>query len=378
MKKSLIIAAFISFCISTFFACQKDVAPPSPIIIPEVPIKPAPVTTQSLGKLLFYDPILSGNKDVACATCHHPDFAYADGRDLSIGVNAVGLGPNRQFLSPAFPFTKRKSMTILNTAFNGMDEKGNYDSTAAPMFWDSRAKSLEEQALIPLISDVEMRANAYPEAVALDSVVARLRNITEYRTLFTTVFGGEQPITASNIAKAIASFERSLKAMNSPYDSYLRGNPAAMSALQIQGMNSFQVNGCARCHSGNMFSDYKLHVLSVPDNSRLSESDGGSKGTYAFRTMSLRNVKLTAPYMHSGAFKTLDEVLDFYNKVLDGKSQNSKVPADKIDPLVGILRFNTNQRSAIIAFINALTDENFDVSVPKSVPSKLNVGGNIK
>jgi cytochrome c peroxidase len=382
MNKRLLTLVFIVFFISVFFACEKDDFKPSIAIISEnngtVEAKDTLVTIKSLGKLLFYDPILSGNRDVACATCHHPDFAYTDGRDLSIGVQAVGLGPKRQFVSGTVSFTERKSMTILNTAFNGMDVKGNFDSTNAPMFWDSRMKSLETQALAPIVSKIEMRGNAYSEAVALDSVVARLRNIAEYRSLFTRVFGGEQPINSTNMAKAIASFERSLTAMNSPFDRYNRGELAAMSALQIQGMNSFQVNGCGRCHSGNMFSDYKLHIMSVPDNPKLLGSDSGSNGNYAFRTMSLRNVKLTAPFMHSGVFKTLDEVLDFYNKILNGKSQNSNVPDSNIDPLASILRPNTNQRAAIIAFINALTDEKFDTKVPKSVPSKLNVGGNIK
>ncbi|WP_435354659.1 cytochrome-c peroxidase [Emticicia sp. SJ17W-69] len=377
MKKILLVFVLVCFSLSVFFACKKE---------KEVIIQPtvidnsdnnSSVTIQYLGKLLFYDPILSGKKDVACATCHHPDFAYADGRDLSIGVDGIGLGPNRHFLISTF--TKRKSQTILNTAFNGMDENGKYDSTNAPMFWDSRAKSLEEQALIPIKSSVEMRADTYPEDLAIDSVLARIKNIKEYRTLFATIFSGQQQsITSSNLAKAIAAFERSLTAMNAPYDRYMRGEIAAMTDLQIQGMSFFQINGCGRCHTGNMFSDYKLHVLSVPDNPKAIESDNGSNGTYAFRTMSLRNVKLTAPYMHSGVFKTLDEVFDFYNLILNSKSRNPNVPNTKIDPLATILRPNNTSRTAIKAFIEALTDEKFDRSMPKTVPSGLNVGGNIK
>lgn len=378
MNKKLLVFALFCFSLSVFFACKKEEV----VTIPQQTLenntdKETPITIQYLGKLLFYDPILSGKKDVACATCHHPDFAYADGRDLSIGVDGVGLGPNRRFLTASF--TKRKSQTILNTAFNGMDESGNYDSTNAPMFWDSRAKSLEEQALIPIKSSVEMRADTYPEAVAVDSVLARLRNIKEYQTLFATVFGNQpQPITSLNLAKAISAFERTLTAMNAPYDRYVRGETSAMTDLQIQGMSFFQINGCGRCHTGNMFSDYKLHVLSVPDNPKSSESDNGSNGTYAFRTMSLRNVKLTAPYMHSGMFRTLDEVFDFYNLILNSKSQNPNVPNAKIDPLITVLRPNNTSRTAIKAFIEALTDERFDRSIPKTVPSGLSVGGNIK
>ncbi len=377
MKKISLIFAIAFFSLSVFFACTKEEVSSQPKIIEGT--KPdiiRPVTIQYLGELLFYDPILSGNKDVACATCHHPNFAFADGLDLSIGVNAVGLGPKRQFLSSAFPPTKRKSMTILNTAFNGMDENGKYDSTNAPMFWDSRAKSLEEQALIPIKSEVEMRGNAYAESVAIDSVLNRIKNIPEYKTLFTTVFGGEQPITSLNLAKSIAAFERSLTAMNSPYDRYIRGFPDAMSDLEIRGMNAFEEDGCRKCHSGKMFSDYKLHILSVPDNPKLRESDKGANGTYAFRTMSLRNIKLTGPYMHSGVFKTLEEVIDFYNEIEKEKPQNPNVPASKLDSLVGLLR-PVGQKAAIVAFLGALTGE-YDFPPPKSVPSKLNVGGNIK
>jgi cytochrome c peroxidase len=377
MDKKLLVVALFSFSFSVFFACKQE----EEVIVPPQTVnnnadKNTPITIQYLGRLLFYDPILSGKKDVACATCHHPDFAYSDGLDLSIGVGGKGLGSNRTFLTSSF--TKRKSQTILNTAFNGMDENGKYDSTNAPMFWDSRANSLEEQALIPIMSSVEMRADTYPEAVAVDSVLARLRNIKEYQTLFAIIFGSQpQPITSLNLAKAIAAFERSLTAMNAPYDRYVRGETTAMTPLQIQGMSFFQINGCGRCHTGNMFSDYKLHVLTVPDNPKASESDNGN-GAYAFRTMSLRNVKLTAPYMHSGVFKTLDEVFDFYNLVLNSKSQNPNVPDAKIDPFVTVLRPNNNSRTAIMAFIEALTDDKFDRSIPQKVPSGLNVGGNIK
>jgi cytochrome c peroxidase len=377
MKKVLLTVSIIVFSITAFLACNKDeVKVLDNSKAPTETEKSSVVNAEYLGKLLFFDPILSGNKDVACATCHHPNFAFADGLDLSIGVNAVGLGPKRQFLSSAFPPTKRKSMTILNTAFNGMDEKGNFDPTNAPMFWDSRAKSLEEQALIPIQSSVEMRANAYPESLAIDSVVTRLKNIPEYLSLFKTVFGGDNPITSSNLAKAIASFERSLTNMNSPYDRYLRGEVDALSDLEKRGLNAFQTDGCPKCHSGVMFSDYKLHTLSVPDNPKNNESDIGANGAHAFRTMSLRNVKLTGPYMHSGVFKTLEEVIDFYNEIQKEKSQNPKVPNSKIDSLTRFLR-PVGQKAEIIAFLGALTGE-YEFTLPKSVPSKLQVGGSIR
>ena len=136
------------------------------------PSTPAKV---KLGRLLFWDPILSGRKDVACATCHHPDLGYADNIDVSIGVNGVGLGGGRRFEEPnTVPFVKRNSQTILNVAFNGLDQAGHYDPVAAPMFWDLRVSGLEAQALEPIESLEEMRGDAYGEANALKEVVARL------------------------------------------------------------------------------------------------------------------------------------------------------------------------------------------------------------
>ena len=115
----------------------------------------------ALGKLLFWDPILSGNRDVACATCHHPRNAYAEDRDVSIGVNGVGYGRSRRFQSPnSIPFVKRNSQTMVNVGFNGINQAGEYSPANAPMFWDMRVKSLETQALEPIKSFEEMRGDA--------------------------------------------------------------------------------------------------------------------------------------------------------------------------------------------------------------------------
>jgi cytochrome c peroxidase len=378
MRNLFFIFSFLCFSLSVFFSCtEKEIlANPDGAIKPDTSQNTA-INIQFLGKLLFYDPILSGDKTVACVTCHHPDFGYTDGLDLSIGVNGKGLGPKRQFVSTAFSFTKRKCMTVINSAFIGADINGKFDSTKAPMFWDSRVNSLEEQALLPIVSDVEMRGNTYSEEAALDSVVNRLKNIPEYNSLFATVFGGIQPVSATNLSKAIAAFERSLTAMNSPFDRYQKGDFEALTDLEIRGMNAFRSDGCDRCHSGNMFSDYKLHTLSVPDNPKSKTSDAGENGKYAFRTPSLRNIRNTGPYMHSGVFKTLEEVIDFYRLIADEKSQNPNVPASELDFFINSMG-PPGQKEAIVAFIKTLSDSNFDRVIPKSVPSKLSVGGNIQ
>ena len=382
--KSLSLASLCLILSCFIFSCRNNdpevntVTEESTPLALKVEVSTASPQTIALGKMLFWDPILSGNKDVACATCHHPANGYADNLDLSIGLGGVGLGANRHFLNPRTGvFVKRNSQTILNTAFNGMDVNGNYDPVNAPMFWDSRVKSLENQSLEPIKTLEEMRGTKFTETTALDSVVARLKNIPEYQLLFKNAFGGTQAITASNMSIAIATFERTLTANNSPFDRFKRGEKTAMNALEIQGMNAFQTVGCAGCHTGSMFSDYQLHVLSVPDNAKLAQSDAGANGTYSFRTASLRNLKVTAPYMHSGVFSTLDDILRFYGNIAGGNSQNPNVNIRQVDAKIRNVRIQNNQ-AALIAFINTLSDDNFDKTVPTTVPSKLNPGGNIK
>jgi len=355
---------------------SQDVISPLPGSVKAPPDNPPSTDKATLGKLLFWDPILSGNKDVACASCHHPEFGYTDHRDLSIGVNGVGLGEDRRFASPnTIPFVKRNSQTLLNVAFNGIDKAGAYDPARAPMFWDMRVESLESQALEPIKAFEEMRGNSYEADKAVDAIVARLKAIPEYRSLFAKAFGSTNSITAGNLAKALATFERTLLANNSPFDRYMRGDQTAMTAAQIAGMQRFERTGCTNCHNGPMLSDYKPHVLGVPDNEKLQESDRGVKDDpYAFRTASLRNLTYTAPYMHNGAFQTLGEVVRFYRR----GPRNPNVGRRDVDPLVRQLRRPGRAADEIVEFLDALNDDSFDKTVPPHVPSGLSPGGRIQ
>jgi cytochrome c peroxidase len=346
------------------------------------PSNPSTPSRVALGRILFWDPILSGDKDVACGTCHHPRFGYAEDRALSIGASGIGLGDRRRFApGSAIPLVKRNSQTILNVGFNGIDETGTYTPAAAPMFWDVRALSLEQQALEPIKALEEMRGDTYPENMAIDTVVARLAANTEYRRLFAEAFGGGQAVTADHLGKALASFQRSLTASHSRFDRYMRGDADAMNAAELRGMRRFERIGCANCHSGPMFSDFKLHVLGVPDNPKLAVSDGGQGNSYAFRTASLRNLTLTAPYMHSGVFATLEDVLEFYDDVRSrrggARNRNHYVDREQLDPLLRRLRGVDEDDPDLIAFLRALSDESFDKTIPLRVPSGLPVGGRI-
>ena len=360
------------------------------------PTTPAKV---ELGRLLFWDPLLSGPQDVACATCHHPINGYAEDRDLSLGVTGTGRGRFRR----DGHLVKRNSPTVLNVAFNGIDESG-YDPATAPMFWDNRIRSLESQALGPLQSFEEMRGDTYPEDEAVARVVAKLQANAEYPSLFAGAFGSEQPVTAENLGRAIAAFMRSLLANNSPFDRYMRGDSSAMTTEQVRGMQRFEEIGCIRCHNGPMFSDYKLHVMGVPDNPALASgattpaSDGGAQNppcpaapgeprtdasraacdSYAFRTASLRNLELTFPYGHNGMFRTLNAVVGFYESTIAGESRNPNVPYEELDQRLRELQNVDEEDVDLIEFLIALSDGSFDRTIPERVPSGLPVGGNIQ
>lgn len=352
---------------------------PSQVIHPEN--NRASEAKESLGKLLFYDPILSGNKDISCATCHHPDMGYAEFLDISIGTNAKGLGSKRKF-NPQndIPFVKRNAQTILNSAFNGIQNNEAYTPENAPMFWDDRAKGLEKQALEPIKAFEEMRGHNFTENEILHVVIDRLKNIPEYETLFKNAFDDAEPITIENLGKSIAAFERTLITNNSRFDQYMRGDGEAISISERDGFEQFKKVGCVNCHNGPMFSDYKMHVLGVPENSKLPFVDFGiadisAKDSFAFRTPSLRNLRFTAPYMHNGSFMTLRRVLEFYEDISRGKVRNPNVHPSQFDPFVHDLELSVKEMGLIISFLNTLNDPDFDRTIPENVPSGLPVGG---
>lgn len=332
-----------------------------------------------LGRLLFYDPILSGNKDVSCASCHHPEFGYAESLELPIGVNGKGFGSARHFVQPNdIPFSKRNAPALVNTAFNGIDVNEDYMPEEAPMFWDSRVKSLEVQALKPIQQLEEMRGRHIGEHDILQIIIKRLRAIPEYNQLFKAAFNEDEAITEANMGKALASFQRSLVANNSRFDEFMRGNAAALTQSEKEGMQLFMESGCARCHSGPMLSDFKPHVLGVADNEKLGFIDSGINNSFAFRTPTLRNLRFSAPYMHSGKLKTLEQVLTFYEDLHGKPLPNANIKKEQLDTLAIQTRVAFKNIPRIVEFLNTLNDDKFDRKVPDAVPSGLSVGGNIK
>lgn len=354
-----------------------------------------------LGRLLFFDPILSGEKDVACGTCHHPQFSFTDGRQLAAGVSGVGLGPARTLSVSAVTgepigHVPRNTPTVLNTAF-AADVNG-VPSPLAPMFWDGRAVGLEGQAIIPIASRIEMRGDAFPgteaeaEAVALDSILARLRSIPDYVDRFRTAFpeeagGGGEAITTSTLARAIAAYERELVTRNSAFDRFVDGDDDALTVAQREGLELFFTKAkCTTCHRGPMFSNFQFLVTGVPrvgpgksvipgDDTGREEHTGRLGDRYRFRVPSLRNVELTAPYMHAGAFNTLEQVLRFYN---DGATpRHDRVTDDMLEVILRLpLELTDEELTFLLEFLKSLTDSGSQLdplvlTVPAAVPSGL-------
>lgn len=315
----------------------------------------------ALGRLLFFDPILSATRDVSCATCHSPQHGWADARPTPLGVHASGIGPARRLVQgAAFQPLTRNTPTILNAAFNGIESGKPFDPSQSPMFWDNRVRSLEAQALAPIRQREEMRGDACREAEAVPAMVERLKSIPEYVRLF------ENAITSAKVTQAIAAYERTLITPDSPFDRFMRGDKSALTPAQQQGMQAFQKAGCALCHNGPMLSDFKLHAIGLTDSAtRRTE----------FRTPSLRNLKHTAPYMHHGGSTTLDEVLLFYDRLMDQAAETleggdtSSLPP--LDPLLRQMNMLPEDHEPIKAFLESLNSDDYDQSAPERLPSGL-------
>ena len=335
-------------------------------------------TKKELGKLLFFDPILSGGKDVACATCHHPSYAFNEFRDISIGVNGTGFGQKRKFKpNNSIPLLKRNAPTCINSGFNGITNNKKYDPLEAPMFWDNRVLSLETQALQPILSLEEMRGREIMEGAILDTVTKRLKSVETYMEMFARAFPEENgEITSENISKAIATYERSLYTANTRFDQYLRGEEDALSISEKEGFQLFKDAGCGLCHNGPMLSDYKLHALGVVENKQLTSIDSGAGNHFTFRTPTLRNLRKSAPYMHNGTLPTLMKTMEFYEDIGNGDIKNKNVTKQHMDTLIPLIELESIDMHPIINFLLTLNDE-LEEAAPKSVPSGLAVGGEI-
>jgi cytochrome c peroxidase len=259
--------------------------------VPHPPNNPPTPEKIELGKQLYFDPRLSADNTVSCATCHDPNKGWSNGEQFATGVGGQKGG--------------RNSPSVINAAYYSFQ------------FWDGRAKTLEDQALGPIANPIEMN-------LPLDAAVAKLNAIPGYKEQFQKVFGTD--VTADGIAKAIAAFERTVLSGDAPYDKFKAGDKTALSEGAQRGMKLFfgKAN-CSACHSGPNFSDSAFHNIGheSPDKGRVAISKlPGDTG--AMKTPTLREIAKSGPYMHNGALKTLEEVAAYYNKGGNGNPFQSE------------------------------------------------------
>ncbi len=330
---------------------------PTEIVQPsENPTTPEKV---ELGKLLFFDPILSDDNTLSCAHCHHPNLGFSDGLPRSRGRGGTGAGRER---TGGVELT-RGAPSLWNTVYNHRQ------------FWDGRAAHLEEQARMVITTPEEV--NADPA-----ELVRELKAIPEYRALFDKAFGGRdgESITFKNVTHAIAAFQRTLVSFNSRFDRYAAGDGSALTPQEKRGLKLFlsPKTRCNECHGIPVFADRNFKVIGVPPpkdgpaDVPKPEAERGRGGgpNGAFKIPTLRNIALTAPYMHNGAFQTLEEVLDFYSGG-GGRGLGLEVPLQ--DDKIRKFQLTAQEKADLIAFLLALTDESALPEIPKRVPSGLPV-----
>lgn len=288
-----------------------------------------PLTVEgiALGRRLFYDSILSGNNRMSCASCHKQEFAFSDGNNaLSTGIDGIK--------------GTRNSMSLVNLGFQ------------RKFFWDGGAADLESQVIAPIENPVELHQ-------ALPDMVAKLNAHPEYPALFKRAFGASA-ITTPMVMKAIAQFERTMISGNSKWDKFRRGQ-ATLTDAEARGRTVFEEEekgDCTHCHAlGSTFSDFEfrnngIDSISADAGRALITLLGVDSGK--FKTPSLRNIALTAPYMHDGRFKTLEECIEHYNTGF----RNAK----NLDPSLSgkaRSRLSAQDKADLLAFLNALTDNEF-------------------
>lgn len=285
-----------------------------------------PVTWQkvALGRRLFFDPVLSRDRTLACASCHDPRRAFSDGLAVAIGI------AGRQ--------GTRNAPSLVNRGYGSVH------------FWDGRAASLEEQVLQPIENQKELD-------MTIEEVVVRLKQEKDYRELFQTAFGSaEGRINAEDLAKALAGYVRSILSGDAPVDRYLNGERDALPKQAREGLRIFRGRGnCTACHLGPTFTDEHFHNTGVAwrdgellDSGRF-EVTGKQEDHGAFKTPTLREVARTAPYMHDGSLSTLEEVIEYYNR---GGNPNPYLDAE-LRPL----NLTAEEKEALLEFLGALSGD---------------------
>jgi cytochrome c peroxidase len=319
---------------------RTDASPPSPpsppLGLPAViwpPDNPYSAARVELGRNLFFDPRLSSNGKVSCATCHPPEHAFAGGDPPPLGVTGTPL--------------RRRAPTLINRAYG------------RSQFVDGRAATLEAQVSGPITARDEMGSTPQTAAAAIASIAG-------YAPLFEQAFGDRQ-VTYDRIAKAIASFERTIVSGNSPYDRFLNGDKHALNTAAKRGLEIFQRTGeCAECHKGYNLTDEKFASLGIgpeeqPPDLGLAGITKKSRDEGKFKVPTLREVALTGPYMHDRRFRTLDEVLEFYRK--------GGQPGPHLDSRIAQFFLDAPAKADLLEFLKLLSGEGWQqIKAPEKLP----------
>jgi cytochrome c peroxidase len=310
--------------------------PEPPLGLPPIPWpadNPYSAAKVELGRNLFFDPRMSANRKVSCATCHPPAHAFAGGEPPPLGVTGTPL--------------RRRAPTLINRAYGHSQ------------FVDGRATTLEAQITGPVTAPDEM-------ATTTQAAAAAIARIAGYAPLFETAFGDRQ-VTFDRIAKAIASFERTILSGNSPYDRFLNGDKHALSQSAKRGLDIFERTGeCSECHSGYNFTNEKFAGLGIGPDQRppdlgLAEISGKQRDDGKFKVPTLREVVHTGPYMHDRRFRTLDEVLEFYRK--GGK------PGPHLDSRITPFFLDAPAKANLTEFLESLSGEGWQqIKAPERLP----------
>jgi cytochrome c peroxidase len=289
-----------------------------------------PANKPQLGKLLFFDPILSSDSSISCASCHKPQYAFADTAPTSTGVRGAR--------------GTRNTPSAMNVALQKI------------FFWDGRAKSLEEQALAPVENPDEMN-------LPIDKALQRLKKNRIYAAHFKKIFDSEP--TRSNLAEALAAFERSLETSESPFDQWkFYQDPHVVSEAVKRGFVVFNKKGkCIQCHFGPNFASEGFRNIGLFNGRELNDSgramiSGDPQDAGKFKIAQLRNVAVTAPYMHNGMFKTLKDVIEFYND--PGKIIPNAINRDSL--LTKPLGLTAQEKVDLEMFLVSLTDKSFSIN----------------
>jgi len=397
-----------------------------------VPLPPRPYVRPALSKLgqaLAFDKVLSGNRDIACTTCHFPVFATGDGKSLSIGQGGIGLGPTRSH--PQGVFIARNAPPLFNLSamkhlfWDGrvsVDAQGGFHTPAGSQLTPAMTRAFEfgavsALAMFPVTNRAEMRGGTGNELAAVPdadlqgiwaAIMRRLGAIPEYRGLFEAAYPGTRfaDMTFAHASNAIGGFiVDQFSFANSPWDRFLAGNDAALSARQLLGAQTFLTLKCSICHNGATFSDEQFHNVALPqigpgegngatlldDFGRLNVT-GNTEDQYRFRTTPLRNVELTGPYGHDGAITTLRGFVEHYSESdvklgaydptqLEPALRGTLLPnaaailASRDTLLKGVV-LTPDLVDQLMDYMNALTDNaarNLSRSIPVRVPSGLRV-----